>query len=125
VQFTVEKPQRCDYCHGSICRRLHSAPFVVWGVLRKDDLHITAGQQEVKLYQSSEHAMRTSCVKCGSWFFFESTGWPGMVDVALASLPEDCGIIPRAHVYWADREPRVEFNDDLPEYLQDYGVEMA
>lgn len=125
VEFTVEHPQGCDYCHCSICRRLHSAPFVPWASFKQDDLHITAGEGKLKMYQSSEHATRTSCAECGTWLFFESAGWPRMVDVALAALPADSGLVPTAHVYWADRDPRFAPNDDLPKYPQDSEAEVA
>ena len=115
VTFEIELPTLfCGHCHCSMCRRPHGASFVTWAAVPPERLRITAGEESIARFQSSEHGTRTFCKTCGSQMFCESELHPEFVDIALASLHGKIDRDPEAHYYFDSRADWTVVNDDLP-----------
>jgi hypothetical protein len=114
VRFAVELPTLfCAHCHCSMCRRSHGAGYVTWIGVAREQFAVTAGDDRLVRYMSSEHGIRSFCGLCGSSLLCESTHHPERVDVVLANLDGEIDHKPQMHVFFSDRASWVEVNDDL------------
>ncbi|MHA2710211.1 GFA family protein [Vibrio owensii] len=53
------------HCHCEMCRKAHGAAFASFGLVSKDNLHIS-GTEYIRSYKSSPNVTRTFCSVCGS-----------------------------------------------------------
>ncbi len=124
VRFEVDGPlERVAHCHCSICRRAHGAAFVTWAALPEARVRVTAGEDRLERYRSSEIGTRSFCRTCGSSLFCTLTTHPGVVDVAIGCLDPAHGAVPRAHLFWDDRAGWIEVGDSLPRLGGKTGME--
>ncbi|MCA9648593.1 MAG: GFA family protein [Myxococcales bacterium] len=115
VRFEITLPSKwCAHCHCSMCRRAHGAGVVTWFGVPEDRFRITAGEELLVRFASSERAWRGFCGRCGSTMLFGGERWPGEVHVALANLEGELDRKPVANVYWDVRVPWVEGIEHLP-----------
>lgn len=123
IQFTATEPKWCAYCHCSMCRRLHGAPFVTWVGFDRGAVMVTDGQELIREYRASPTALRQSCAVCGSPLFFSADRWPDEIHVVRAAFGDDVDVIPKAHYFYDDRAPWVEIQDSWPKYGGATGTE--
>ena len=102
----------CGHCHCSMCRRPHGASFVTWASVPPHRFAITAGEEQIATYRSSEHGTRSFCRICGSQMFCQTES--DVVDIALAALHDKIDREPEAHYYYDSRAEWTNVNDDLP-----------
>lgn len=90
VTFEVGGPLKASaHCHCAYCRKAAGAAFVTWVVVPESQLKFTAGEKDLRWYQSSVPSKRGFCGNCGSTMFFVSTLCPGEVHVTRANLSGD------------------------------------
>jgi hypothetical protein len=124
VRFEITGPiDRVAHCHCTMCQRAHGAAFVTWAAVKAKRVRITAGEDDVTRYRSSEIGTRAFCRTCGSSMFCTLDTHPGVIDVALATLARDHGAVPRAHLFWDDRARWIELTDELPRFGGKTGLE--
>ena len=112
------------HCHCSMCREAHGAATVTWIVTFEANFRITAGEDLLHWYSSSEEAQRGFCSRCGTTMFFKSTLCPGEVHVTRANLETKAPKEPGFHCFWEERVSWLDFADDLPKLTAD-GEELA
>ena len=124
VRFTASGPARFSaHCHCPACRRAHAAAFVTWTGFRREQIDIADGENLLTRFDTPTGATRTFCSICGSTLFYESPRWAEEIHVARASLDDDAGFEPDAHVYVDDRAPWWPITDDCPQYGGETGME--
>jgi hypothetical protein len=106
-----------------MCQRHHGAGYVSWIVAARERFALTAGEDVLVRYASSDHGTRSFCGRCGSSLFCESTRQPDHVDVALASLHGPADRKPALHIYVDDRAAWTEISDALPRLGGKSGLE--
>jgi hypothetical protein len=112
VRFEIAPPTKwCAHCHCTLCRRAHGAAFVTWVGVATTSFASTG---DVTWYASTPEARRGFCGACGSTMFFTSTKWPDEVHVVVANLLDPLDRKPGGHVWWSDRAPWFDHDDDLP-----------
>ena len=122
VKFEIELPTLfCGHCHCSMCRRPHGASFVTWTGVPPERFRITAGEQDIARFESSEKGTRSFCRNCGSQMFCQSE--PEVIDIALAALHGKIDRRPEAHYYYDSRADWTVVNDDLPKLGGKSGME--
>ena len=98
------------HCHCEMCRRVTGGLWIATHSVRSDltieDDHCLAW------YQSSDHARRGFCRKCGSSLFFDSTQRPTM-GIAAGTVDQPSGLELVAHIFTADAADYTRFTDDL------------
>ncbi|MBT8137454.1 MAG: GFA family protein [Gammaproteobacteria bacterium] len=100
VRFELRLPTKwCAHCHCTICRRAHGAGFVTWVGVDAEQFLITAGEDQLHRFRSSNEAIRSFCASCGSTMLFESQKWPGEVHVVLANIATPIDREPEGHAY--------------------------
>ncbi len=113
VRFEIELPTLfCGHCHCSMCRRPHGASFVTWTAVPPERFSVTAGEEHISLYKSSENGTRSFCRICGSQMFCQTH--TDVIDVALAALHGKIDREPEEHYYYDSRADWTVVNDDLP-----------
>lgn len=122
VKFEIELPTLfCGHCHCSICRRPHGASFVTWTGVPPERFKLTAGEQDIARFGSSEKGTRSFCRNCGSQIFCQTE--PEVIDIALAALHGKIDRRPEAHYYYDSRADWTVVNDDLPKLGGKSGME--
>ena len=117
VRFEITLPTDfCAHCHCTMCRRSHGAGYVTWVGLPKSHLRVLSGKQSLVSYQSSEHAQRIFCGRCGSTLIFESTQYAQQVHLPLGNLNGKIDREPEFHVHFDDRAEWVVIGDQLPRF---------
>jgi hypothetical protein len=123
VKFVFTLPVRwCSHCHCHSCRRHHGAAIVTWFGVAAADFRL-AGRESLKWHICSEYTKRGFCVNCGSPLLFMTTRRPDEVHVARASLPGELDITPNAHIFFDQHVPWFPFEDSLPCYGGESGVQ--
>ncbi len=122
VKFEIKLPTLfCGHCHCSMCRRPHGASFVTWTGVPPERFRITAGEQDIARFESSEKGTRSFCRNCGRQMFCQSE--PEVLDIALAALHGKIDRRPEAHYYYDSRADWTIVNDDLPKLGGKSGME--
>lgn len=107
------------HCHCSMCRGAHGAAFVTWIVTYEKSFAITAGEDRLTWYDSSEEAQRGFCSRCGTTMFFRSRLCPGEVHVTRANLETEAPVEPQYHCFWDEHVPWIENDAELPKLTAD------
>ncbi len=124
VRFEIGLPTLfCAHCHCSMCRKAHGAGFVTWVGVPYARFRITAGEEVLRRYDSSEHGWRRFCEHCGSSMLCESKAHPDHLDVALGALDSPIDRAPSLHVFFDDRADFVSIDDGLPRLGGKTGME--
>lgn len=104
------------HCHCSVCRRLHGAPFVSWGGIRRDDFRYLSGEDRLKVYSFSERADSIFCDECGSRFLVDFKTETDMLYLALGNIDGNVACPPGFHQFVGSKSAWFEISDDLPQY---------
>jgi hypothetical protein len=107
-------PRTLCYCHCESCRRAAGSPAVAWSTFERGSFRITRGT--LAEFHSSPPVVRGFCARCGSCLTYRHEGRPAEIDVTLATLDEAAQLIPRMHVWVADKLPWVRIDDGLPQF---------
>lgn len=117
VRFAFTLPTLfCGHCHCSMCRRSHGAGYVTWIGVSTPQFSLTAGQDQLSVFVSSEHGKRSFCNTCGSSLFCQSSRHPEVMDIVLANLHDAIDREPQAHYYFSDRADWIAIGDALPRF---------
>jgi hypothetical protein len=101
-------------CHCRDCRVCAGAPVVAWAAVEKDGLRIDG---EPSSYQSSEHATRLFCGRCGTGLFYvNEMALPGLIDIQTATLDDPDALPLQLHVQTAERIGWMETAHELPQF---------
>lgn len=101
-------------CHCRDCRGCAGAPVVGWAAVRKEALKV---EGEPQAYQSSEHATRLFCGRCGTGLFYVNEQvLPGLIDVQTATLDDPDALPVQLHVQVAERIGWMKDAHTLPEF---------
>lgn len=73
-------------CHCTMCRHVHSAPYVTWMVVPLQKFSYTAA--EPVALQSSKHGTRYFCRSCGCHVACINTEHPDIIDIPVGSLDD-------------------------------------
>lgn len=111
---TSAPPAEVSHCHCTICRRTSGAPFVTWATFPAAGFTVTNGMP-AELHATTR-AVRTFCSACGTALTFRETARPRSLDVTVGSLDVPDDIVPREHIWTADRLRWLHLDDDLPHH---------
>ena len=102
-----------NFCHCSMCRKIHGAPFGAFAHGRAGDFHWVCGEASISRYRSSPDVYRCFCRICGS-------GVPVIEDdevgIPAGSIDGDPGVRPSVHIFVGSKSPWHEITDGLPQF---------
>ena len=101
-------------CHCVDCRRSSGAPYVTWGIVKRENFRLVRG-----ILRPVEYAgrIRSFAPCCGTQILFEDApNWP-RVDVAIATLDEPQPFRPKRAIWTEDKLPWVMLTPEVPASL--------
>ena len=102
-----------NYCHCSMCRRIHGTPFGAFAHARARDFRWLRGAPSIAQYESSTGVFRCFCSRCGSSVpVIEADE----VCIPAGGIDGDPGIRPSVHIFVASKAPWHEITDLLPRH---------
>jgi hypothetical protein len=119
VRFRITEPFRsAGYCHCHRCQRRSGVPWTMSGLVAASGFELTAGAEEVTLWEPEEGGRSKSfCRRCGSHVFGGELGGEGVVAVRFGTLEGDPEMEPSWHVWTSSAPDWVPIPDDgLPRY---------
>jgi hypothetical protein len=113
VQVEVSgEPEGMGYCHCQSCRSWSAAPVNAFTLWKPDAVRITAGAEQVGMFQKTPVSQRQYCKTCGGHLLTHHPQF-GLVDVYAATLPT-LEFSPGLHVNYA--ETVLPMRDGLPKF---------
>jgi hypothetical protein len=114
------EPEAMGYCHCRSCRSWSGGPVNAFTLWKPSAVRVTAGAENVAMFQKTEVSQRQYCRKCGGHLM---TNHPPLrlVDVFAATLPT-LKFWPRVHVNYA--ETVLPMRDGVPK-LKDFPKEFG
>lgn len=104
------------FCHCKTCRKAHAAPLVpTAGVLRKS-FQWLSGEDKLSSFESTPGKVRHFCSVCGTHLVAERPSQLHVI-LRLATLDEDPGLKPEAHIWIGHDVEWLEY-DDIPRYKE-------
>ncbi len=115
VRFEARgEPLWVPHCHCASCRKATSAAFATYAGYGPEA--VTWSGEAPKIHASSPGVERGFCPHCGSSLSYVSERWPGEIHLFACAFDAPGNLVPRAHVYVAERLPWVRLADGLPEF---------
>ena len=121
VRYTLgEPPFGVVDCHCVDCRRSSGAPYVTWGIVKRENFQLMRGT-----LRRVEYAERIRCFAecCGTQILFEDAPNCPRVDVAIATLDEPGPFRPSRAIWTEDKLPWVMLDPEIPASLTKPGSE--
>jgi hypothetical protein len=116
VEYEVDKlDMPIIHCHCQTCRKSHAAPFASSAGVIREHFRWIKGQEKLKAYESSPGKLRYFCSICGSHIVAERPAQPHVI-VRVATLDEDPGIKPEAHIWCSHDVAWLQDDKDVPFY---------
>jgi hypothetical protein len=100
----LERAYRIADCHCVDCRRSSGAPYVTWGIVKRENFKVTQG--ELKQVAHADR-LRSFAPCCGTPILFEDFANCPELDVTLASLDDPSGYQPERAIWIEDKLPWV------------------
>lgn len=110
------EPYDAGWCHCRICQLNSGAPAMAFATVPVGDFALTAGEQEVKRFQSSGFGHRLFCGRCGTPLLMRVDHQPETVDFSIATLDDPDAVPPEFHIFHASRIAWFETADALPRH---------
>ena len=102
-----------NYCHCTMCRKIHGAPFGAFAHAHTRNFHWLRGDSAIARYESSSGIFRCFCSVCGSAI-------PVVEDdeviIPAGGIEGDVGVRPSVHIFVASKAPWYEITDSLPQH---------
>ena len=102
-----------NYCHCTMCRKVHGAPFGAFAHAHANGFRWLRGESSVTRFESSPNVFRCFCPKCGS-------SVPVIEDdevcIPAGSINGDPDVRPSIHIFVGSKAPWYEIADTLPQH---------
>ncbi len=114
VRYEVDRlASPIGHCHCNTCRKSHGAAFNSTARVDRTDFRWLTGADSLAAFESSPGKLRRFCRNCGSRLIAEWVA-QSQVIVCVATLDEDPGTRPAAHIWLADEVPWLAHARDIP-----------
>ena len=104
-------------CHCRTCRKSHAAMFASTAGVKREHFRLLKGRDKLTAFESSPGKLRHFCSVCGSHLIAERPGQPH-VTLRVATLDEDPGFKPSAHIWRSHDVPWLQLGKELPSYQE-------
>lgn len=102
-----------NFCHCTICRRVHGAAFGAFAHAHARDFRWARGESLISSYESSPGTFRCFCRVCGSSVPVVEND---EVVIPAGGIDGDPGVRPSVHIFVGSKAPWYEISDNLPRY---------
>ncbi|WP_313954107.1 GFA family protein [Accumulibacter sp.] len=105
------------HCHCRTCRKAHAAMFASTAGVRREHFRWLKGEEKRTAFESSPGKLRHFCSVCGSHLVAERPAQPHVI-VRVATLDEDPGAKPAAHIWRSHDAAWLQDGKDVPSYQE-------
>ena len=117
IEFEIDGPiEDFCHCHCSQCRRLHGAAYATFAGVAGKDFRYRSGEDQLRVYASSQKNDRYFCGHCGSTIMVISRYEPDVYYLSMSTIDGDPDLPAAYHQFTGSKAPWHEINDDLPRY---------
>ncbi len=102
-----------NYCHCSMCRKIHGAPFGTFAHGSAAAFEWRSGEPLITRYESSPGVYRSFCRVCGSSVPVVEGD---EVCIPAGSIDGDPVARPSVHIFVGSKAPWYDITDDLPQF---------
>lgn len=106
----------CGHCHCESCRRNTSSVVATFFAVPRSAYRFTG--QLPKSYASSKGVERLFCGSCGSPIAYQADLYPHEIHFYLGTLENSAELLPQFHVFYEEKLPWLEIEDDLPRHAR-------
>lgn len=117
-EFDAE-PRVTVACHCSLCRKATGSAFGTWTLVPKAQFRFVSGEAQLGEYQSSDHARRLFCKRCGTTLGNFTTRRPHFIHLAAGTLDHPPALRIDLHCYTASKAPWFDITDQLPQHEEE------
>ena len=103
-------------CHCEDCRKAQGSAFAANMPIAAENFRLTAGQANLRAYESSPGKERLFCSACGSPLFSRLADRPGWVRVRAGTLDPGAAAAVGFHFHTASKADWWPILDDRPQY---------
>jgi hypothetical protein len=100
------------HCHCTTCRKAHAAAFASTARVDRSSFRWLSGEASVRAFESSPGKLRHFCGRCGTHLMAEWVAQPQVI-LRVATLDDDPGVTPKAHIWVSHRVPWLAHGTDL------------
>jgi len=111
---SIDKP--IAMCHCQTCRKANASAFVPSAGVKREHFRWIKGQEKLTSYESSPGKLRHFCSVCGSHVVAERASQPHVI-VRVATLDEDPGVVPAAHIWTSHDVPWLKY-EEAPSFAE-------
>jgi len=105
------------HCHCKTCRKAHASAFASTARVDREHFRWISGQAVIGAFESSPGKLRHFCTRCGTHIVAEWVDQPQVI-LRVATLDEDPGVRPKAHIWSSHHVPWLDYGDDLPIFAE-------
>lgn len=117
VKFEYDGPVGpVSLCHCSQCRRAQGSAFSASAPLQAVRFRFTAGEDQVREFESRPGKYRAFCPTCGSPLYSRVDAIPGILRLRVGVIDGALGKAAESHIYVGSKSDWFEITDDLPSY---------
>ena len=110
------EPRVTVACHCSKCRKATGSAFGTWTLLPLASFRWSQGAEELGEFQSSDHARRLFCKKCGTTLGNLTARRPDFMHLATGTLDAAPNLRIGLHVYTASKADWFQITDAAPQH---------
>lgn len=103
------------HCHCHTCRKAHAAAYASTAGVKREHFRWLKGENKLTAYESSPGKLRRFCSVCGSHVVAERPAQPHLI-LRVATLDEDPGLKPTAHIWCSHDVPWLHDGEDVPSF---------
>ena len=115
VTYEVDRLGPIGHCHCTTCRKAHAAPFTTTARAERSAFRWLTGESLLGQFESTPGKLRQFCTRCGSHLVAHWVHEPQVI-VRVATLDDDPGARPVAHIWMADAVPWLAYGSELPAF---------
>ncbi len=104
----------CGHCHCESCRRNTSSVVATFVGVPRTAFRFTGAAP--KAFVSSKGVRRLFCSHCGSPIAYDADAYPDEIHFYIGTLENPQDLPPRFHVFYDEKLPWFEVDDDLPRH---------
>jgi hypothetical protein len=98
------------HCHCKTCRKAHAAAFATTARVNREHFRWLRGEEHLGAFESTPGKLRRFCTQCGSHLMAEWLDKPQVI-VRVATLDDDPGVTPQAHIWTSHDAPWLKTDD--------------
>ena len=110
-----EQPTHICDCHCTDCRRASGAPFITWGIVKRNMLEVLSGDVRRAPF-AGRIRMFAAC--CGTQLFFLENEASELIDMTISSIDSPESYSPKSTIWTEDRLSWVHLDTSPPIFKQ-------